>query len=131
RGHRMAKTIGARVQAKLMLWLIVPIALITFVNSIDRVNVSYAGSAMSADLGLSPDLFGWGVSMFFIAYLLFQYPHVRLLRAWGIRPWIFVSMLLWGDSGLGMAYVSSTAEVYAARVILGIAEAGCAPGMNW
>ena len=103
----MARSIGARVQAKLMLWLIVPIAIITFVNSIDRVNVSYAGSAMSADLGLSPDQFGWGVSMFFIAYLLFQYPHVRLLRAWGIKPWIFVSMLLWGASGLWMAYVSS------------------------
>lgn len=127
----MARSIGARVQAKLMLWLIVPIAIITFVNSIDRVNVSYAGSAMSADLGLSPDQFGWGVSMFFIAYLLFQYPHVRLLRAWGIKPWIFVSMLLWGASGLWMAYVSSPVEFYAARFLLGMAEAGFAPGMTW
>src|SRR5690606_13443694 len=62
------------VERKLFLWLIAPIALITFVNSIDRVNVSYAGAAMSADLGLSPGQFGMGVSMFFVAYLLFQYP---------------------------------------------------------
>ena len=73
-----------RVERKLFLWLIAPIALITFVNSIDRVNVSYAGAAMSADLGLSPDQFGLGVSMFFVDFLLFKYPHVRLLRAWGI-----------------------------------------------
>ena len=36
---------------------------------------------MSADLGLSPGQFGQGVSMFFVAYLLFQYPHARLLPA--------------------------------------------------
>jgi len=120
-----------RVERKLTLRLIVPIALITFVNSIDRVNVSYAGSAMSADLGLSPGQFGQGVSMFFIAYLLFQYPHVRLLRSWGIKLWIFLSMILWGCSGLWMARVESAAEFYAARFLLGMAEAGFAPGMTW
>jgi MFS transporter, ACS family, tartrate transporter len=120
-----------QVERKLTLWLIVPIALLTFVNSIDRVNVSYAGSAMSADLGLSPGQFGQGVSMFFIAYLLFQYPHVRLLRAWGIKLWIFLSMILWGCSGLWMARVGSAGEFYAARFLLGMAEAGFAPGMTW
>ena len=120
-----------QVERKLFLWLIVPIAVITFVNSIDRVNVSYAGAAMSADLGLSPGQFGMGVSMFFVSYLLLQYPHVRLLRAWGIKPWILVSMLLWGASGLWMAHVRSAAEFYAARFLLGMAEAGFAPGMTW
>lgn len=120
-----------QVERKLAVRLIVPIAIITFVNSIDRVNVSYAGSAMSAGLGLRPDQFGFGVSMFFIAYLLFQYPHVRLLRAWGIKRWIFASMVLWGLSGLWMAHVTSAAEFYAARFLLGMAEAGFAPGMTW
>src|SRR5690606_8851884 len=116
---------------KLTLGLIVPIALITFVNSIDRVNVSYAGSAMSHDLGLSPGQFGQGVSMFFVAYLLFQYPHVRLLRSWGIKLWILISMILWGCSGLWMSRIQSTEEFYAARLLLGMAEAGFAPGMTW
>ena len=126
-----AAPLAARIERKLLLFLIVPIALITFVNSIDRVNVSYAGAAMSADLGLSPDEFGTGVSMFFIAYLLFQYPHVWLLRKVGIRPWIFASMLLWGCSGLWMAHVETRHGFYAARFLLGVAEAGFAPGMTW
>jgi ACS family tartrate transporter-like MFS transporter len=120
-----------RVERKLLLFLILPIALITFANSIDRVNVSYAGSAMSADLGLSPEQFGLGVSMFFIAYLLFQYPHVWLLRVLGIRPWLFVSMVLWGCSGLWMSQIESASGFYAARFLLGMAEAGFAPGMTW
>jgi len=121
----------ARIGTKLALWLIVPIALLTFVNSIDRVNVSYAGSAMSADLGLTQNQFGQGVSMFFLAYLLFQYPHVRLLRAWGIKLWLLVSILLWAVSGLWMAHVRSVEEFYAARFLLGMSEAGFAPGMTW
>jgi len=120
-----------RVWTKLARWLILPIALITFVNSIDRVNVSYAGSAMSAELGLSQSQFGQGVSMFFVAYLVFQYPHVRLLRAWGIKLWMLVSMLLWAASGLWMAHIRSAGEFYAARFLLGMAEAGFAPGMTW
>lgn len=120
-----------RVQRKLTLWLVVPIALLTFVNSIDRVNISYAGSAMSSGLGLTPAQFGQGVSIFFVAYLLFQYPHVRLLRAIGIKAWLCVSMLLWACSGFWMAHVDSPGEFYAARFLLGTAEAGFAPGMTW
>ncbi len=120
-----------RVWMKLALWLILPIAMLTFVNSIDRVNVSYAGSALSAELGLTRDQFGQGVSMFFIAYLLFQYPHVRLLRMWGIKLWLLGSMLLWGVSGFWMAHIRSVEEFYAARFLLGMAEAGFAPGMTW
>lgn len=123
--------LARRVGAKLTLWLIVPIAIITFVNSIDRVNISYAGSAMSADLGLTQEQFGQGVSMFFLAYLLFQYPHVRLLRAWGIKVWLPLSMLVWAASGFWLAHVQSAAEFYAARFLLGMAEAGFAPGMTW
>lgn len=125
------REVERRVGAKLALWLILPIALLTFVNSIDRVNVSYAGSAMSADLGLTPGQFGQGVSMFFVAYLLFQYPHVRLLKAWGIKLWLLGSILLWAASGLWMAHIESAPEFYAARFLLGMAEAGFAPGMTW
>ena len=126
-----AETMRRQVERKLTLRLILPIAVITFINSIDRVNVSYAGSALSADLALAPDQFGLGVSMFFIAYLLFQYPHVRLLQSWGIKRWIFACMVLWGISGIWMAQVTSAGEFYAARFLLGMAEAGFAPGMTW
>ncbi|MEO5706308.1 MAG: MFS transporter [Alteraurantiacibacter sp.] len=128
---RIEDDLPRRVGAKLTLWLIVPIAIITFINSIDRVNISYAGSAMSADLGLSQEQFGRGVSMFFLAYLLFQYPHVRLLRAWGIKVWLPLSMLVWAASGFWMAHVTTATEFYAARFLLGMAEAGFAPGMTW
>jgi len=123
--------LARRVERKLLLWLILPIAFISFINAIDRVNVSYAGFALSADLGLAPDQFGFGVSMFFVAYLVFQYPHAQLMRRIGIRWWIFSAMTVWGISSYWMSRVQSAESFYAARFLLGMAEAGFAPGMTW
>lgn len=120
-------TLGARLIRRLVL----PLALLTFVNAIDRVNVSFAGHAMGADIGLTPTTFGLGVSVFFVAYLLFQYPHAALLRRCGIRLWLLGTVLLWGVSGLLMSHVQTATEFLAARFLLGMAEAGFAPGVTW
>ena len=85
--------------------LLLPIAVLTFINAIDRMNVSFAGQPMSQSAGLSPTTFGLGVSTFFVAYLIFQYPHALLLRRWGIRPWLLLSMTVWGVAGILMSRV--------------------------
>jgi ACS family tartrate transporter-like MFS transporter len=111
--------------------LLLPIAVLTFINSIDRMNVSFAAQQMSRDVGLTPTGFGFGVSIFFIAYLLFQYPHALLLRRLGIRIWLLLSMSVWGIAGLMMSRVQDPGDFLVARFVLGAAEAGFAPGMTW
>src|SRR6187402_1359459 len=111
--------------------LLLPIALLTFINSIDRMNVSFAGQQMSRAIGLTPTGFGLGVSTFFIAYLLFQYPHALLLRRLGIRLWLLLSMAVWGIAGVMMSRVQDQGDFVMARFVLGAAEAGFAPGMTW
>jgi ACS family tartrate transporter-like MFS transporter len=95
------------------------------------MNVSFAGQQMSADVGMSPTVFGLGISTFFVAYLLFQYPHALLLRRLGIRLWLLLSMCVWGIAGLMMAHVQDSTDFMVARFLLGTAEAGFAPGMTW
>ena len=73
----------------------------------------------------------YGVSTFFIAYLLFQYPHALLLRRLGIRIWLLLSMTVWGIAGLMMSRVQDPQDFLVARFVLGAAEAGFAPGMTW
>lgn len=111
--------------------LLLPIAILTFINAIDRMNVSFAGQPMSQSVGLSPTTFGLGVSTFFVAYLIFQYPHALLLRRWGIRPWLLLSMSVWGIAGILMSRVHDANDFLLARFVLGTAEAGFAPGMTW
>jgi ACS family tartrate transporter-like MFS transporter len=122
---------GERLYARTLWRLLLPIALLTFINSIDRMNVSFAGQLMSADVGMSPTVFGLGVSTFFLAYLLFQYPHALLLRRMGIRPWLLLSMSVWGIAGVLMSRVQDATGFMVARFLLGMAEAGFAPGMTW
>ena len=111
--------------------LLLPIAILTFINSIDRMNVSFAAQQMSREVGLSPTTFGVGVSTFFIAYLLFQYPHALLLRRLGIRLWLLLSMTVWGIAGVMMSRLQDPQDFLVARFVLGAAEAGFAPGMTW
>jgi ACS family tartrate transporter-like MFS transporter len=111
--------------------LALPLALLTFVNAIDRVNLSFAAEAMGADIGLSPATFGLGVSAFFVAYLIFQYPHAEILRRVGIRRWLLGTMFLWGIAGILMSQVTSVTHLLGARFLLGAAEAGFAPGVTW
>ena len=111
--------------------LLVPIAVLTFINGIDRMNVSVAGQLMSQAIGLSPTQFGLGISTFFVAYLLFQYPHALLLRRFGIRAWLLLSMTVWGVAGVLMSRVQNQNDFLIARFVLGMAEAGFAPGMTW
>lgn len=44
------------------------------VNYIDRVNVSFANLRMSADLGFSDHIYGLGVGMFYLTYVLSRSP---------------------------------------------------------
>ncbi|MFO7325502.1 MAG: MFS transporter [Pseudomonadota bacterium] len=123
--------VGERLYGRTLRRLLLPIALLTFINSIDRMNVSFAGQPMSADTGMSATVFGLGVSTFFAAYLIFQYPHALLLRRMGIRPWLLLSMSVWGIAGILMSRVEDATDFMVARFLLGTAEAGFAPGMTW
>ncbi len=127
----MSTAIEDRVFARVLRRVLLPLALLTFVMAIDRMNVSFAGAALSRELHMSPSAFGTGVSMFFVAYLLFQYPHALLLRAWGLRRWLLVSVSLWGVASIAMTWVQEAWHFYAARFLLGMAESGFAPGMTW
>jgi len=98
-------------------------------NSLDRVNISFAALHMNADLGLSAERYGNAVSIFFVSYLLFQFPSSRALKVLGARWWIFGVVLLWGVAATGMAFVQEIWHLYALRFVLGIAEAGYAPGI--
>lgn len=116
---------------KTVMRLLLPIAVITFINALDRMNVSFAAAQMTSDLDMSATSFGTGISAFFVAYLIFQYPHAMLLRRIGIRFWLLLSMTLWGIAGVMMSRAQHAQDFYNARFLLGAAEAGFAPGMTW
>jgi ACS family tartrate transporter-like MFS transporter len=109
---------------------LVPFLVVCYVAAyIDRVNIGFAALSMNADLGFSPVVFGWGAGIFFIGYALFEVPSNLILDRVGARRWIARIMVSWGIvSGL-MAFTSDARSFYTLRFLLGLAEAGFAPGI--
>ena len=109
---------------------LVPFAFLLYIVCyVDRVNVSFAALRMNRDLGFSPTVYGLGAGLFFLGYVSFQVPANLILARVGARRWIATIMVVWGVIAAGMALVSGPRAFYAARILLGIAEAGFFPGI--
>jgi ACS family tartrate transporter-like MFS transporter len=105
------------------------IALLYFVNYVDRVNVGFAALTMNRDMGFSPFVYGLGASLFFGGYLLFQIPANLVLERVGARRWISSIMAVWGALSMATAFMQGPISFYVLRFSLGVAEAGFFPGM--
>jgi ACS family tartrate transporter-like MFS transporter len=127
----MASVNPQQIVAKIMRRLVLPLMILLLLNSVDRVNVSFAALQMNAELHLSAQSYGYGVSAFFIGYLVLQMPSVWLLSKIGMRRWLFTISTLWGVAATGMAIIHTATEFFALRIVLGIAEGGFAPGLIW
>jgi MFS transporter, ACS family, tartrate transporter len=111
-------------------WRLLPFMVLFYVVSfIDRVNVGFAALTMNKDLGFSPAVYGLGAGLFFVSYALFQVPANVILARVGAQRWVFLIMATWGILSAACALVQDPASFYALRFLLGVAEAGYAPGM--
>jgi ACS family tartrate transporter-like MFS transporter len=121
--------VGIRARRRVAYRLLPFVFLIYLVNYIDRVNVSFANLRMSADLGFSDRVYGFGVGMFYLTYVLFEIPGAIIVERWSARKWIARIMVSWGVVTIVTGFVHSAAQFYAARFFLGLAEASFFPGM--
>lgn len=96
---------------------------------LDRVNVGFAKLHMQSDLGLSDAVYGLGAGIFFIGYAIFETPSNLLLTKIGARKTLSRVMILWGATSSCMLFVNSEMSFYTLRFLLGVFEAGFAPGM--
>jgi ACS family tartrate transporter-like MFS transporter len=95
----------------------------------DRINLGFAELAMNHDLHFSLATYARGAGIFFISYALCEIPSNLLLVRFGARRWLARIMLTWGILAMGMAFVHTPHQFYAARFLLGMAEAGFFPGV--
>lgn len=111
-------------------WRIIPFLFVCYVVSfLDRINIGFAQLQMKQDLGFSDAMYGLGAAAFYVGYVLFEVPSNLLLEKFGARKTFVRIMLLWGAASVAMAWVSSPAEFYALRFMLGVFEAGFFPGI--
>lgn len=111
-------------------WRLLPLLILLFLAAfIDRQNVGFAKLQMLADLKFSEAAYGFGASLFFIGYVLFEIPSCLALHRYGARIWIARLIFSWGIVTVLLAFTSSREMFFVLRFLLGAAEAGFYPGV--
>jgi MFS transporter, ACS family, tartrate transporter len=128
-GSIVGESIEHKTIRKLQIRLIPYLFLLYVVAMIDRVNISFAQLTMNKDLGLNSQQYGIAAGIFFTGYFLFEVPSNLMLHKVGARMWIARILLSWGLVASLTGLVGSIHQLYAARVLLGFAEAGYYPGI--
>ncbi|HCW4520966.1 TPA: MFS transporter [Acinetobacter baumannii] len=100
-----------------------------FCAYLDRVNVGFAKLQMMSDLQFSEAVYGLGAGIFFIGYFLCEVPSNIVLHKVGARRWIARIMITWGILSGCFAFAQTEWQFYTLRFLLGVAEAGLAPGL--
>jgi len=78
-------------------WRLIPFLILCyFVAYLDRVNAGFAALTMNKELGLTAEMFGFGVGIFFFGYFIFEVPSNLILEKVGARRWIARIMISWG-----------------------------------
>ena len=111
-------------------WRLMPFLMLCYLCAyLDRVNVGFAKLQMMSDLSLSETVYGLGAGVFFLGYFLCEVPSNLILHKVGARRWIARIMISWGIISALFAFVETAWQFYTLRFLLGIAEAGLAPGL--
>jgi ACS family tartrate transporter-like MFS transporter len=96
---------------------------------LDRINIGFGALTMNADLAITSAQFGLLTGIFFWGYFIFEIPSNLLLHRIGARIWIARILLTWGIVAVLTGLVHNAPQLYAARFLLGVAEAGFFPGI--
>ena len=128
-GSAISTTDEKHTRRQIAIRLLPFLFLLYIVNFLDRSSVAYAAIGMTRDLGFSDRVLGLGIGIFFIGYLILQIPCAVLVERWSARKLISITLVAWGAMTSLTALVHTPGQLYAARFLLGAAEAGFFPGV--
>ncbi|KAG6006887.1 hypothetical protein E4U21_006606 [Claviceps maximensis] len=109
-----------------LLALLVFLFLLAF---LDRSNIGNARIAgMQHDLHLSSEEYEWLLTIFYIAYIVFE-PLIMMHKIMPARVWMTILVAGWGISATAQAAVQSWSGLMACRFFLAFFETGFCPGV--
>src|SRR3974390_1941240 len=125
-------TATQRSALKRAAWRLLPLLTIAYLfNYFDRTVVGFAALTMNPDIGLTSSQFGFGAGLLFITYCLFEIPSNLALYRIGPRLWLPRIIITLGLISASTAFVVGPYSFYAARLLLGAAEAGYFVGVTY
>ncbi|KAJ3528341.1 hypothetical protein NM208_g10242 [Fusarium decemcellulare] len=129
----MEKRIVRKQDLRIMPWICITYLL----NYLDRVNLGNARTLNNDNpedniveqLNLTGQRYNVAVALFFVPYVMMEFPSNILLKYFSPSKWISRIMVSWGIVTICTAAVSTYAGLLIVRIFLGLAEAGFFPGV--
>lgn len=106
----------------LLLWLLY------FFDYVDRMVVVSLFPFLKADWGLTDAQCGAMVSAVYWTIILFSFPISVLIDRWSRKKSIGIMAVLWSLATAACAFTRNFGQLFAARAVIGIGEAGYSPG---
>ncbi|KAI3397138.1 hypothetical protein diail_11199 [Diaporthe ilicicola] len=117
---------------KMDLRLIPMLALLYLLSFLDRGNIGNAKiEGLQEDLGMRSYEYNWCLTAFFFTYAAFEVPSNLLLKKLRPSRWLPTIMVAWGTVMTLMGIVRNYQGLLAARLFLGVTEAGLYPGVAY
>jgi MFS transporter, ACS family, tartrate transporter len=120
---------GTKTIQKMQIRVLPYLFLLYVISYLDRINIGFAALTMNKELAITSQQFGLLVGIFFFGYFLFEIPSNLMLHKIGARVWIARILISWGIVAMLTGFARNVSQLYAARFLLGLAEAGYFPGI--
>ncbi|KAH6662833.1 MFS allantoate transporter-like protein [Halenospora varia] len=111
-------------------WNLMPILCVVYcLNYLDKVTLSYTSvMGLQKAIHLKGDNYQWLGSIFFIGYLVWEYPTSRLLQRLPLGKYSAFNIIMWGFTLCCLAAVKEFKGAVTVRFLLGAFEATVTPG---
>lgn len=110
--------------------LLPPLTILYLLSFLDRSNVGNAKlDGLTTDLHFTNNQYLFTLTIYFIAYVLFEIPANIVLKRTTPRFWLPTCMVAWGVVSTLMGITQNFAGFVAVRFFLGLAESGLFPGV--
>ncbi|QSZ32717.1 hypothetical protein DSL72_002296 [Monilinia vaccinii-corymbosi] len=111
-------------------WNLMPLLCIVYgLNFLDKITLSFTSvMGLKTSLGLTTHEYQWLGSMFFVGYVIFEYPTSVLLQRLPLAKWSAVNIIAWGATLCCLAATTNFEGALAVRFFLGFFEASVTPG---
>jgi len=118
----------ASVRRKLDMRIVTTSFVLYWAALLDRSGIGNAKTAgMEKALHMSDSQFQWLLTIFYIAYIVFQF-QVFMYKLLPPRIWMAICVFIWGVAGVCQAATKNWEGMMVARFFLGVSEAGYGTG---
>ncbi|KAL7947804.1 major facilitator superfamily domain-containing protein [Trichoderma barbatum] len=121
-----------KILRKMDIRLLPMLSVLYLLSFLDRGNIGNAKiEGLQEDLNMTPAQYNWCLTVFFFTYAAFEVPSNLLLKKLRPSRWLPLIMVCWGVVMTLMGLVQSFRGLLAARLFLGVTEAGLFPGVAY